>query len=321
MKKLVIIAIFLVIIIGIILAFFLIDKQEEFVYKGVWMPSFGTSSLIAEEDLPENLIPEGYSTSILEPIFADLDKAEAAGINIFSFSLTYWVNESGEMSLPPGTKEFFGDFIEGAHARKFKIWLCPEVVHKMERGNPSEMRRIPDEWIENTNFIENFKDAIVETAEFAEEHDVEIFSPSGEMFGNIGREKSKQVIVDVKSRVDEAYSGKICLRGEWALPEFVPYYSCFGRGIGAPRSEQEKQELINQLDQEINKGVEIIIGEIYEGADWQGTQEELKRNYEWALEAAKGRANGVLILDSGHTYRQIFPQDFETVVKEYYFRY
>ena len=66
MKKWVIIVISAVVIIGIISAFFLIKSQKEdsFIYKGVWMPSFGSSSIIPEEYIPENLFPEGVDISV-----------------------------------------------------------------------------------------------------------------------------------------------------------------------------------------------------------------------------------------------------------------
>lgn len=289
------------------------------------MPSFGASTIIPEEALPEGVVPEGYDISIMEPIFSDLDKAEEAGINTFAFQMGYYADEQGELNLFPGEKEFFANFIDEAHERGFKIWLNPEIIYLREGQQGSGMRIIPEELIENTNLIENFKLAIIETAEFAEEHDVEIFSPSSEMYVNLdfekpGRERSKEVIIDVKPKIDAVYTGKVCLRGEWALPEFLPYYSCFGAGIGAPRSEQEKNELINHLEQEINKDVEVIIGEIYEGSNWQGSQEEAKRNFEMALEAAKGRVNGVFILDTGRII-PLFPESYESTIKEFYEKY
>ena len=327
MKKGVVITISLVVIIGIVLAFFLINTQkEQFIYKGVWMPSFGSSTIIPKSYLPENLLPEGYDMSIMEPIFADLDKAEQAGINTFATQMGYWVNEQGELSLFPGEKEFFASFIDEAHARGFKVWLNPEIVYFREVEGASQMRIMPEELIENTDLIENFKDAIVETAKFAEEHDVEIFSPSSEMnvnldFNKSGRERSKEVIIDVKPKIDAVYNGKICLRGEWPNPDFSAY-SCFGPTIGVPKNEDEKNELINKLDYNIrvNKK-ELMLGEIYEGHDFQDmTPEEMKRAFEMALEAAKGRVNGVFILDTGRII-PLFPESYESAIKEFYEKY
>jgi hypothetical protein len=215
--------------------------QVELVYRGVWMPSLGASA-IPGDLLPENLLPEGYDISVMEPVFLDLDKAEEAGINTLAFQMSYWADENGELTMPPEVKEFMASYIDEAHARGFKVWLKPEILHYMERGGPGELRIIPEEWIENTDLIENFEAAIIETAEFAEEHDVEIFSPSSEMYVNLdfdkpGRERSKRLIIDIEPKIEAVYSGKICLSAEWAQDDFLPYYSCFGPSIGAPRSE------------------------------------------------------------------------------------
>ncbi len=287
------------------------------IYKGVWMPSFGASLI------PDSYFSEGFDISIMEPVFADLDKAKDAGINTLAFQMGYIVNEQGELSLFPGEKEFFASFIDEAHARGFKIWLNPEIILQsaIHRGD-STTRIMPDELIENTNLLTNFELAIIETAKFAQEHDVEIFSPSSEMYVNIdfdtpGRPRSLKLITEIKPKIDAVYKGKICLRGEWPKPEFSSY-SCFGPGIGAPRSEDEINKLIDQLNYNIrvNKK-ELIMGEIWEGNDWHGTPEEAKRNVTAALEAVKGKVSGVFILDIGSVAPR-FPGSFENMIKEFY---
>jgi len=191
-------------------------------YKGVWMPTLG-SHLI-----PDSYLPEGIDVSLIQPIFADLDKAEQSGINILAFQMGFWVDEQGELAMLPGEEEFFASFIDEAHARGFKIWLNPEIVYFTdEEVGASELRIMPEELLENTDLIKNFKLAIIETAKFAEEHNVEIFSPSSEMHVNIGRERSKRLLAEIKPRIDAVYTGKICLRGEWPIPELLSY-SCFG---------------------------------------------------------------------------------------------
>lgn len=286
-------------------------------YKGIWMPALGASH-IPENLLPDDLLPEGVDISVMEPVFADFDKAEEAGINTFATQMSYWADENGELTMPPSVKEFMASFIDQAHARGFKVWLNPEILHYVEKGNPSEMRQIPESWIENTDLIENFEAAIVETATFAEEHDVEIFSPSSEMYANIGRERSKRLIVDIKPKIEAVYSGKICLKAEWPIPEFLPHYSCFGPPVNMPKNEQEKNDLINHLEQEREKNVELIVGEMWEGNDWSGTPKEAKQGFEMALEAVKGRVNGIFILDTGRDYIQLFPESFDRVITEFY---
>jgi hypothetical protein len=283
------------------------------------MPSFG-ASVIPESYLPEGLLPEGYDISIMEPTFADLDKAEQSGINTLAFQMSYWADENGELTMPPEVKEFMASFIDEAHAKGFKVWLNPEILHFMEKGSTSELRIIPDEIIENTDLIENFKDAIVETAEFAEEHGVEIFSPSSEMYVNLdfdkpNRERSKEVIISVKPRIDAVYSGKICLRGEWPNSDFSDY-SCFAPTIGIPQNEEEKIALINHLEQEKEKGAEIITGELYEGSGWQGNQQDAISGFARGLEALSGRVSGVFITDGARLYFE--PGVFENMIKEFY---
>ena len=281
-------------------------------YKGVWMPSLG-SHLI-----PDSYLPEGVNVSLLQPVFADLDKAEQSGINTLAFQFGYLVNEQGELTLFPGEKEFFASFIDEAHSRGFKVWLNPEIVQFIEGDSA---RVMPEEWIENTDLIENFKLAIIETAKFAEEHDVEIFSPSSEMhvnldFEKVGRERSKRLIVEIKAEIDAVYSGKICLRGEWPKPEFSAY-SCFGPTIGIPKNEEEKNDLINQIENAREQTTELMLGEIWEGTSWQDSQEDAKRGFEMALEAAEGRVSGVFILDVGRP-TPLFPESYESTIKEFY---
>lgn len=310
----------LIILVGLGVGGFLVYRKyfapKEF-YKGVWMPGLG-AHLIPEDYLPKDLLPEGYNMSVFKPVFADFNKAKEAGINTFAFQIGYFADENGELSLVPGEKEFLANFIDEAHAKGFKIWLNPEILHRIDRGGSSEMRKIPEEWIENTDLIENFKDAIVETAKFAQEHDVEMFSPSSEMYVNIGRERSKEVIVDIKPQIDAVYSGKICLRAEAPNPPFVPAYSCFGLPVNMPRNEEEKTKLVNRMEQEEAKNVELMVGELWEGNDWYGSQEEALKGFKAALEAVKGKVNGIFILDTGRTYRQLFPESFETTLTQFY---
>jgi hypothetical protein len=314
------IPIILIILVGLGVGGFFVWRNyftpKEF-YKGVWMPALG-ASVIPEGYLPEGLLPEGVDISVMEPVFADYDKAKEAGINTFAFQMGYFVNEQGELSLIPGEEDFIASFIDEAHSRGFKIWLNPEILHKIDKGNPSEMRRIPEEWIENTDLIENFKDAIVETAKLAEEHNVEIFSPSSEMHVNIGGERSRKLLAEIKPRIDAVYSGKICLRGEWPGGDLSDY-SCFGPTIDIPKNEEEKNELAKRIEEKTeDKDIELIMGELWEGNDWQGSQEDAKRGFEMGLEAARSRVSGIFILDTGRDYIQLFPESFESTIKEFY---
>jgi len=275
-------------------------KPVEMQYKGIWMPA-------------------------PDPVFVDLDKAAEAGINTLAFQICYLVNDQGELRLPPEQKEFTISFIEEAHARGFKIWLNPEIVHEsvLDKGGGSELRIMSEELIENTNLIENFKDGIIEIAKLAEEHDVEIFSPSSEMYVNLdfekkGNERSRKLLVEIKPRLDAVYSGKICLRGEWPGDE-LSEYSCFGPGIGMIKNEEERKELVNKIEWSTkDKEIELIIGELYEGHDWEGmSPEEIKRGFEMALEAVEGKVSGVFILDTPRP-TPLFPESFESTIKEFY---
>ena len=288
------------------------------IYKGVWMGAFGASSLFPESYFPKDMLPKGVDISIMEPVFADFDKAKEAGINTFAFQMGYFVDEQGELTLLPGTKEFLASFIKQAHSRGFKIWLNPEILHRVDEGGPSAMRRMPEEWIKNTDLLENFKDAIIETAKFAEEHDVEMFSPSSEMHVNIGGGRNRKLLAEIKPRLDAVYTGKICLRGEWPGSD-LPEYSCYGPTIEIPKNEEEKNELAKRIEEKTkNKDIELIMGELWEGNDWQGSRQDAKRGFEMALEAAKGKVSGIFILDTGRDYIQLFPESFESTIKEFY---
>ncbi len=290
MKKIILILILIVLISGCVQED--LDKSVELQYKGVWMPAPG-------------------------PVFIDLDKAVEAGIDTLAFQMCYLVNDQGELKLLPEEKEFHISFIEEVHARGFKIWLNPEIVLQSVRdkgGSPSEMRSMPEELLENTDFIKNFELAIIEVAKFAEEHNVEIFSPSSEMYVNIGRERSKTLLAEIKPKIDVVYTGKICLRGEWPIPE-LSAYSCFGPGVDIPKNEQEKNDLINQIENAREQNIELIVGELWEGNDWQGSPEDAKRGFEIALEVVEGKVSGVFILD---IKRPLFPESFEKTIKEFY---
>ena len=145
-KKLII---YIVLIILGVVGFFVYKyffASKEF-YKGVWMPALG-ASVIPKEYLPKSgLLPEGVDISVMEPVFADFDKAKKAGINTFATQMSYWADENGELTMPPEVKEFMADFIDQAHEKGFKVWLNPEILHSIEKGSPSEMRQIPESWI------------------------------------------------------------------------------------------------------------------------------------------------------------------------------
>ncbi len=203
--------------------------------------------------------------------------------------------------------------------------MNPEIVHEsvLEKGGGSELRIMPEELIENTDLIENFKDGIIEMAKFAEEHDVEMFSPSSEMYVNLdfekkGNERSRKLLVEIKPRLDAVYSGKICLRGEWPGDE-LSEYSCFGPGIGMIKNDEEREELVNKIEWSTkDKKIELIIGELYEGHDWEGmSPEEIKRGFEMALEVVEGKVSGVFILDTPRP-TPLFPESFESTIKEFY---
>lgn len=307
------IPIIIIILIGLVAGGFFVWKNffvPKEIYKGVWMGLLGASFL------PNDYFPEEMQFFLREPVFSDLDKAEEAGIDTLAIGVTYWADKQGELKIPPKIKEFLTSFIENAHARGFKIWLIVELAHPVdEGGNP---RVIPEEWLDNTDLIENFKDGIVEIAKFAEEHDVEMFSPANEMYVNIGGERSRKVLVEIKPRIDAIYSGKICLKGEWPGDQ-LSEYSCFGPTVKIPRNEQEKQNLINKIERATeDKKIELIIGELYEGHDWQDIPpEEIKRNFEMALEVMEGKVGGVFILDITRP-TPLFPESFEKTIKEFY---
>ncbi len=289
---------------------FFVPKEEE-VYKGVWMPFLGASLL------PDYYLPERMKFLLKEPVFSDLDKAEEAGINTLAFGVGYWANEQGDISMLPEVKEFVISYIDEAHARGFKIWLVLGIAYLNASGE-DDPRVIPDEIIENTDFMETFDSAIVEWAKIAQEHNVEFFSPLSEAYVNLGREKSKRWLVEIESKIDAVYSGKICAKGEWPIPELLSSYSCFSADIKIPKNEEEKNRLINHLEQENEKDIEMIMMEVYEGHDWQGTPpEEMKRGFVMALEAARGRVSGIFILDITRP-TQLFPESFESTIKEFY---
>jgi len=56
---------------------------------------------------------------------------------------------------------------------------------------------------------------------------------------------------------------------------------------------------------------------MWEGNGWQGSQEDAKRGFEMALEAARGRVSGIFILDIARP-TQLFPESFESTIKEFY---
>ena len=60
-----------------------------------------------------------------------------------------------------------------------------------------------------------------------------------------------------------------------------------------------------------------MIGELWEGNDWQGSQEDAKRGFERALEIVKGKVSGVFIIDVGRI-TPLFPESYESVIKEFY---
>lgn len=281
-----------------------IQEKVEVDYKGVWMPT-----------LDYSLLHDTYDGQWIKPIFLDLDKAMESGIDTLAFSPVYWADEEGEISLLPGVKEPLVSFIENAKARGFKIWLVLEIVYP-EEGAKRPTRVIPDELIENTDLMKNFDSAVIEWAKFAQEHDIEIFSPINEGDLNFGWERNKNWLVEIKPKIEAVYSGKICAKGEWPIPKLSSSYSCFGPTIEIPKNEEEKNNLINQIEEAKKQDIEFMMGEIFEGEEWQGTVEDTKRGFAMAVEAGKGRANGFFILDVPRLTS--FDENLESMIKELY---
>ena len=267
--------------------------------------------------MPSLFAAEVFGVDSYRPASQDLDRAAANGINALQFSAGYWADEEGGLNTIPGLKDLVISFIDEAHAKGFKVWLVPELVYPT---NKSHQTRIPDEILENTDFMQEFDSAVIEWAGIAEEHGVEIFSPLGEAYVKFGRERSKTWLAEIKPEIEAVYSGKICARGEWPIPE-LSSYSCFGPTVDIPENEQEKQNLINQIENARGQATELILGEIWEGGNWQGTPEDAKRGFRMAFEAGEGRVSGFFVLDvpslPGADSSLSF-DDYESVVREFY---
>ena len=150
------------------------------------------------------------------------------------------------------------------------------------------------------------------------------FSPLGEAYVKFGRERSKDWLAEIKPKIDAVYSGKICGRGEHPITE-LSSYSCFAPTIEIPKNEKERNELANRIagwakDAKQQKA-ELMLGEIWEGHDWQGTAEDAKRSFAMAFEAGKGRVSGFFVLDvpplPGASGSLAF-DDYESAVREFY---
>lgn len=285
---------------------------EKEIYKGVYMPTLSFSSL-REDYTPDSI---------------NLDKATENGINTLAFGPLFFANDQGEVWLAPETKDFLISFIKRAQARGFKIWLIPEIMfpepnlkQKFFRGGPGP---IPKEILENTDFIQNLDSAVIEWANISQELEVDIFSPLNEADNKIGKEKRVSWLEEIKPKIEEVYSGKICLKGEWDTSAFNNSYSCFAPTIGTPENEEEKNKLaitINNLAEDAkNRGTELIIGEIWLGPGWKG-REKSKKEYSMALETTKGKVDGVFVLDGISPRFVPAPAqfvDFKCVVREFY---
>ena len=89
-----------------------------------------------------------------------------------------------------------------------------------------------------------------------------------------------------------------------------------------PKNQEEKTLLTERIEEKTkDKNIELMIGELWEGNDWQGGPEDAKRNIEMGLEAAEGKVSGVFILDTGRDYIQLFPESFEDTIKEFYLEF
>jgi len=283
-------------------------EEKGYIYKGVMTPvldySFSQVSM-----LPGN--PEDY-----RPQLFDLDWVEENGINILAFNVGLWANERGEVSTLPGVREPLISFIDEAHSRGIKIWLVGELLHQVDGGRPNEMRTMPKEMVENTDLMRNFDLAVIEWAKIAEEHNVEIFSPISEAYVNFGGERGKKWLEEIKPKIDAVYSGKICETSYWVISQ-LSSYSCFAPSIPVPKNELEKNELINKIETEAKKrDVELML-HLWEGNDWQGSQEDAKKGFEMAFEAGKGRVSGIFFLDFPRP-TPVFPESFGSVIKELY---
>lgn len=329
MRKLLFVILFVILLLVLIGLFFYINEYvyqekcpakilnrnisgEKEIYKGVYMPTLSGSSL-----------REDY-----RPYSFNLDKAAENGINTLAFGPMFYANDKGEVWLVPETKEFLISFIKEAQSKGFRIWIIleimfpePDLSQKFFRGGPGP---IPKEILENTDFIQNLDSAVIEWAKIAGELKIDIFSPLNEADNKLGIEKRVSWLEEIKPKIEEVYSGKICLKGEWNTSAFNNSYSCFAPTIETPENEEEKDKLAitinNWAEDAKNRNLKFIIGEIWSGPGWKG-REKSKKEYAMALETTKGKVDGVFVLDG--ISPRFFPapaglEDFKCVVREFY---
>ena len=83
---------------------------------------------------------------------------------------------------------------------------------------------------------------------------------------------------------------------------------------------------INEWYEETKKrNMELIIGEVWYGGNWNGTKEDAQRGFAAVFEAVKGKVSGIFVLDAPHfpppwdkLMTPIHIEDFESVLREFY---
>lgn len=166
------------------------------VYKGFWEPS---------------------GVLVYEALRDDVQRLRQDGINTLSFGILYSIGLDDNISLetggPPwfqGTKEDWIALIDEAHANGFAVFLTVNTQVPDAPESPTDLDK----------FIQNINPVILEWAEIAERHHVELFAPLNEpdcVFEGVDSDETLEARAyswgqDILPELRARYSGKLVFR-------------------------------------------------------------------------------------------------------------
>lgn len=136
--------------------------------------------------------------------FISINYIESLNANTVSILLGYIVSNNGDIRQMPFSSALASSHIQKCHDAGLNVAVVPIFVNKNFFFGP-----LNDAIMQNDNFLVNLEDATLNAAQFAEEHNAEIFFASNELELVLGWEKALNFSKNILPGVKAIYTGKV----------------------------------------------------------------------------------------------------------------
>lgn len=140
--------------------------------------------------------------------FVSVDYLKSINVNAVSILLGYVVSRNGDINPIPFSFSLAGYYIKQFHDAGMAVALTPIFISKN-----FVFGLMPESILQTDNFWRNLENRTVETAEFAEEQNVEIFFSSNELELVLGWERALNFSKKILPEVRAVFTGKVGWQG------------------------------------------------------------------------------------------------------------